>query len=529
MTRTTDHNIYQAFVEVARRTPQAIAVTDAGVEVSYAALVDRSRAIAAALIAAGIDKGDRVAIWAVNRLEWIVAGLGIQAAGGLLVPLSTRLRAAEVGGIMRRARAKLLFCDRGFGDYDFPEAVATQDLPDLRQVVCFDGASGLAVGFDAFSASGSGVDDATLDARITSISPEDLVDILFTSGTTGAPKGVPLTHRQSIAACEAMQTELLNFAPGDCFCVVYPFAHNAGYRAGWQMSLLYGVRVVPVRSYDAHDMLTMLAREKPVYVPAPPPIFRAMLDHPDRAQFDLSSVRIAATGGTDVPVSLVSDMRRDLGVRHVVTGYGLTETAGLGTTSHPGDPDEVIVGTAGRPHACLDIKCVDTDLREVPVGTRGEIVVRGEAVLTAYFEDPAATAAAFTPDGFFRTGDIGVFDAAGNLAITGRLKDMYLVGGFNCYPAEIEQMLRSMDGVTDVAVIGVPDARLGEVGHAFIVKDGCNAPTEAEVIAWARQNMANYKVPRGVTFVSQLPRNPQGKVLKTELNNMVSTPDRART
>jgi acyl-CoA synthetase (AMP-forming)/AMP-acid ligase II len=419
---------------------------------------------------------------------------------------------------------KLLFCDRSFGNYDFPEAIATQDLPDLRQIVCFDDPSSLSVGFGAFSTSGRGIDDATLNARIASITSEDLVDILFTSGTTGAPKGVPLTHRQSIVACETMQTEILKFEPGDCFCVVFPFAHNAGYRTGWQISLLYGVRTVPVRSYDAGDMLTLLARERPVYIPAAPPLFRAMLDHPDRAQFDLSSVRIAATGGTDVPVSLVSDMRRDLGVQHVVTGYGLTETAGLGTTSRPGDSDEIIARTAGRPYAGLEMKCVDTDLREVPAGTQGEIVIRGQAVLTAYFEDPAATAAAFTPDGFFRTGDIGVFDAAGNLAITGRLKDMYLVGGFNCYPAEIEQMLRSIDGVADVAVIGLPDARLGEVGHAFIVKDGRDTPTEAEVIAWARQNMANYKVPRGVTFVPLLPRNAQGKVLKTELSTMANTP-----
>jgi acyl-CoA synthetase (AMP-forming)/AMP-acid ligase II len=521
MTRTTDHNIYQAFVNVAKCLPQGIAISDAGAEVSYAALVDRSRAIAAALLAAGIDKGDRVAIWSVNRLEWIVAALGIQAAGGVLVPLSTRLRAAEVGGIMRRARAKVLFCDRSFGNYDFPDAIAAQDLPDLREVVCFDDAGDHAIGFVVFSASGSGVDDAAIDARIASITPDDVVDILFTSGTTGAPKGVPLTHRQSIVACETMQTEVINFAPGECFCVVFPFAHNAGYRTGWQLSLLYGVRVVPVRSYDAGDMLALLAREKPVYVPAAPPVFRAMLDHPDRAQFDLSSVRLAATGGTDVPVSLVGDMRRDLGVGHVITGYGLTETAGLGTTSRPGDSDDIIARTAGRPYSGLDIKCVDVDLRVVPTGTSGEIVVRGEAVLTAYFEDPAATAAAFTPDGFFRTGDIGAFDAAGNLAITGRLKDMYLVGGFNCYPAEIEQMLRSIDGVADVAVIGVPDARLGEVGHAFIVRNGRDTPTEAEVVAWARQNMANYKVPRGVTFIAHLPRNAQGKVVKTELSDLI--------
>ena len=522
MTPATDPNIYQTFVSVAQRWPQAIAVSDEGAEISYAALVERSRKVAAALMAAGIGKGDAVAIWSVNRLEWIVAALGIQAAGGVLVPLSTRLRAAEVSGIMRRARVRLLFCDRRFGSYDFPEAVACQELPDLQQVVCFDDAGDHAIGFDLFAASGSGIDDGAIDARIASITSDDIVDILFTSGTTGAPKGVPLTHRQSILACESMQTQIIRFEPGDCFCVIFPFAHNAGYRAGWQISLLYGVRVVPVRSYEAGDMLTLLDREKPVYVPAAPPVFRAMLDHPDRTRFDLSSVRIAATGGTDVPVALVGDMWRDLGVRHVITGYGLTETAGLGTTSRPGDPDEVVARTAGRPYSGLEIKCVDVDFNPVPSGTPGEIVVAGEAILKTYFEDPAATAAAFTPDGFFRTGDIGTFDAAGNLAITGRLKDMYLVGGFNCYPAEIEQMLRTIDGVSDVAVIGVPDDRLGEVGHAFVVKDSRGTLTDADVIAWARLNMANYKVPRGVTFIDQLPRNPQGKVIKTELGKLVS-------
>lgn len=507
---------YAAFADQVRRTPEALAVSDDGAALTYEELLRASRHVGAILLARGFEKGDRVAIWANNRLEWIVAALGLQAAGLVLVPLGTRLRGGEIADILARSGAKGLFADAGFGSYRFIDALAPFKLPDLRMIVCFDPQSQGAEDWDAFRRT-EPASDAALDARLNSISDGDLVDILFTSGTTGLPKGVPLTHGQSLIACRQYQQEVCRFTPGETFCVIFPFAHSAGYRAGWQLSLLNGVRVVPVRDTQADALLRLIGTERPSYMPAAPPVFQAILDCPDRRLYDLSCIRIASTGGTDVPVQLVHRMRAELGVAAVITGYGMTEAAGSVTNSHPDDSDDIVARTAGRPLSNLDVICVDAALREVPRSEQGEILVRGPQVFRGYFEDPAASRSAFTPDGFFRTGDIGMFDADGNLAITGRLKDMYIVGGFNCYPAEIERSLRKIDGVADVSVIGVADARLGEVGHAFIVPLSGRQIDEASVIAWCRANMANYKVPRAVTFLAELPRNAQGKVLKAAL------------
>lgn len=508
---------YTAFAAQAQRTPIAVAIRDEGQEFRYAALLRACRDVGRALMARNLAKGDRVGIWANNRAEWIIAALGIQAAGLVLVPLGTRLRGGEVADILVRSGAKCLFSDAGFGSHRFIDSLRSQSLPQLETIVCFDRDCQGGIYWNEFVQTPPAVTEAALDARIASVFGDDLVDILFTSGTTGMPKGVPMTHAQSLIACNVYQDDVCKLKVGDTFCVIFPFAHTAGYRGGWQVSLLNGVRVVPVRNTETQSLLTLLHTEKPSYLPAAPTVFRAFLEYSERHLYDLSSVRLASTGGTDVPAELVFRMRTALGVQAVVTGYGMTETGGSVTNSRPGDPDDVVAYTAGRRLSNLDVVCVDADLRPLPAGMPGEILIRGPQVFKGYFEDQAASKAAFTQDGFFRSGDIGKFDADGNLTITGRLKDMYIVGGFNCYPPEIERMIRTIDGVADAAVVGVPDPRLGEVGHAFIVRVPGSVVDEAAIIAWCRANMANYKVPRFLTFLADLPRNTQGKVLKAEL------------
>ena len=526
-------NIYQAFIASAQQHGDRLAVWDGDQKVTYGELVERSQRVGRALMAAGVKKGDPVGIWAVNRLEWVEAGLGVQAAGGVIIPLGTRLRGPEVASILARAGAKALFCDDRFGDYSFPGSLAKHALPALENIVVFGDPAKAAPPADARPAApvtpfaqfldrAEQVAPAELAARTAGVTSEDVVDMLFTSGTTGQPKGVPMTHSQSLVACEIQQLDISNFVPGDVFAVIFPFAHNAGYRAGWQVSLLNGVTVVPVRTYDVLEILQLIQKVKATYFPAPPTIFRGMLDEPRLVEFDLSSIRNAQTGGTDVPVQLIRDMRERLGVQNVTTGYGLTECAGSVTSCRPGDPDEVVARTAGSVLSNLEVRILDADDQPLPVGAQGQIAVRGPQVLHGYLNDPEANRKSFTPDGFFLTGDVGVFDADGNLTITDRLKDMYLTGGFNCYPAEIESVLRKLDGVADVAVVGVPDSRLGEVGRAFIVRRPGAELTEAQVIAWCREEMANYKVPRAIVFLEALPRNTMGKVLKAELRQKTS-------
>ncbi|MFD2580371.1 AMP-binding protein [Novosphingobium colocasiae] len=515
--------MFSAFQRSAAQHGELLAIRDGATRVTYGSLLARVRVLARALMAQGIAKGDRIAIWAVNHAPWIETALAIQAAGGVLVPLSTRLRGGEVAAVLERSEARLLFCDAGFGPYDFPASLAECDLPELGQIITFApvaaAKSGVreVISLDTFASQAAPVLDEALDARIASILPDDWADMLFTSGTTGLPKGVPMTQRQSLIACHQQQVDICHFEPGDVFPVIFPFAHNAGYRAGWQASLLYGVTVVPVRASDPAELLDLFSEVRATYVPAVPTVFQSIIDNPRLPEFDLSSIRLAAVGGTDVPVELVRAMQSRLGVQAVVAGYGMTEAAGSITSCRAGDPPDVVANTAGSPLSNLEVVCLDDELRPVARNVQGQIAVRGPQVLKAYYSDDAATAASFTADGFFLTGDVGILDDAGNLRITDRLKDMYLCGGFNVYPAEVERVMRGIAGVADVAVVGVADSRLGQVGRAFVVPRGPDLVTAAAVVAFCKDNLANYKVPRFVTFIDELPRNAVGKVQKAEL------------
>lgn len=513
--------LYPAFQQAAARFGAGIAIRDGDVSISWNELERLSRRAARALLSLGLEAGDCTSIWATNHWRWPVTGLAGQAAGATLIPASTRLKAPEIADFLRRAKAKILFCDPGFGSYDFVSTIAAEDLPDLRHIIVFDdvASAGRVMGWDSFLAHDA-ASDAALDARIASIRPDAVADIIFTSGTTGQPKGVPMTHAQSLIACEQQDRCVSRFVAGDVFAVTLPFAHNAGYRAGWQAAVLSGVTIVPVRSYDTLDLIKLIDREKVSVIPAVPTIFQAILDHPDRERYDLGSIRLALTGATTIPVALIEQMQAVFGVDAVSTGYGLTEAAGSVTHTRPGDAAATIATTVGRPLDNLEVVLVDREHRPVAPGGTGEIAVRGPQVMMGYYQDEEANRTAFTSGGFLLTGDVGVLDADGNLSITDRIKDVYLVGGFNAYPAEIEQRLRTLDGVADVAVIGVDDDRLGQVGKAFIIRrDGASLDAET-VIAWCRHNMANYKVPRTIAFVDDLPRNATGKVSKVELRAM---------
>lgn len=515
-------SLYRAFQDRARQFVGQVAVRDGLDDTRYEDLERDSGRVGQALLALGIAKGDRIGLWAVNHAQWIIAALGIQAAGGVLIPTGTRLKPREVAVNLRRAEARVLFCDRGFGSLDFVAGLLAEDIPTLERIVVLgDGpCEGRVLGWSGFLALGDGVVASLLDERIAEIGPDDLADIIFTSGTTGQPKGVPMTQRQSLVACEQQQLAITHFSTADRFAITFPFAHNAGYRAGWQISLLFGVRIYPVRSYDPLDFLKLIDAEKISVMPAAPTIFQDILDHPDFADYDLSSLRMASTGGTMIPVRLIERMQAVFGARSTFTGYGLTETAGSVTSTHAGDAPAVIATTTGQPIPGLQVKLIDRAGEPVAAGQPGEICVRGPQVMKGYYRDPVSDVGLFTDDGFLRTGDVGVFDVEGNLRITDRLKDMYIVGGFNTYPAEIEQQLCLMDGVADAAVIGVEDDRLGQVGHAFVVRRAGAAIGAEEIVAWCRNVMANYKVPRKVTFLDTLPRNATGKVAKPLLRGL---------
>ncbi|GHF58047.1 3-[(3aS,4S,7aS)-7a-methyl-1,5-dioxo-octahydro-1H-inden-4-yl]propanoyl:CoA ligase [Streptomyces mashuensis] len=511
----------------AERYADREAVVEGRARTTFGGLGARVERAAAACMAHGVMPGDRVAVWAPNGCDWIVAALGAVTAGAVLVPLNTRLKGAEAVRLLGRTRTSLLFVTGPFLGASYVATLRAAagvgagrgagplpGLPQLREVVVLAGEA--PAGFRSwkeFTEAGEAVPAEVVRARADAVRPGAAADITFTSGTTGEPRGAVISHDRTLRAFGTW-SDLAGLREGDRYLIVNPFSHTFGYKAGVIASLMRGATMVPQPVFAPEVLPALVAAERITVLPGPPTLLRALLDHPAREAYDLSSLRVVVTGAAVVPRALVDRLRDELGVPVVLTAYGMSEATGLVTMCRPGDPAEVVVRSSGRAVPDTEVKVVAADGTALPAGEPGEILVRGYQVMSGYFEDPEATAAAVDADGWLHTGDVGVLDADGNLSVTDRLKDMFVVGGFNAFPAEIEQVLCRHPEVAEAAVVGVPDARLGEVGRAYVVLRGPGRLSAGELIAWARREMANYKVPRTVEFVAELPRNASGKVVK---------------
>lgn len=482
-------------------------------------LLEQVRGFAAGLIARGVQHGDRVVIWAPNTRHWMVAALGVQYAGGTVVPANTRYTGSETLELVQRTDAVAAVLAGDFlgteriGDLASAAGGSLSATTRLRTVVRIplggsETASTDVEILDLEAVQGLATDAllADADARADAVTGDDVADILFTSGTTGRSKGVIALHRQTIAGARGWGANG-ELGERDRYLIVNPFFHTFGYKAGFLVCVLFGATVIPLAVYSTAETLRLIQDEKATVMPGAPTIFQTLLDEPTRPGYDLSSLRLAVTGASIVPVVLVERMQTDLGLETVITAYGQTETMGFITSCRPDDDAVTVATTCGRAYPGMEIR----------IGEHGEILTRGEMVMQGYLDDPENTAEAFTDDGWLRTGDVGEIDERGNLRITDRLKDMYINGGFNVYPAEIEQSLARLDGVVESAVIGVPDERMGEVGKAFVVRREGSALTEQDVLDFAAEHLANFKRPRSVEFVGSFPRNASGKILKTEL------------
>ncbi len=493
-----------AVARAAREFGDATAVADPeGLRLSYRSLGERVGTVSAALIEAGLEPGDRVAVWAPNGWRWPLAALGTLSAGGVLVPVSTRFTGPEALDVISRSGARALFVADDF--------LGVDRLAALRAAAAAEGVSldrlGLVVrvpgDWEAFERRGAGGPAlAAARSRAEAVRPGDLSDIMFTSGTTGRSKGAMTSHERSLGVARAW-AECAGLTLADRYLVVNPFFHTFGYKAGILACLVSGAALVPQAVFGAGQAMRLVEAERITVLPGAPTLYVSLLDHPERGSFDLSSLRLAVTGAADVPVALVERMRRELSFQTVLTAYGLTEAV-VATMCRPGDPPEVVSGTSGRAAAGFGVRVADS----------GEILLRGPNMMLGYLDDAEATKAAIDAEGWLHTGDAGRLDDAGNLTITGRIKDMYVCGGFNVYPAEVEGVLARLEGVAEAAVVGVPDPRLGEVGRACLVTRPGHVLAEADVLAFCRERLAGYKVPRTVVFRDSLPRNPSGKVLK---------------
>lgn len=502
----------------ARRWPDRDAIVEGELRLDYTQLAAGTERVARALIALGVAAGDRVAIWAPNIHEWILAACGAHAAGAVLVPVSTRMKGAEAADILARSGARVLVCIGDFLGHRFPAMLAGDLRPaTLQHLIVLRGAAGNGeLAWEDFLARADTVPAERVRERSSALGPDSVSDILFTSGTTGRPKGVMATHGAAIRAFTAW-SEVVGLDAGDRYLIINPFFHSFGYKAGWVAAFLRGATVYPHALFDADSVLALIERERISFLPGPPTLFLTMLAHPRLKEFDISSLRGAVTGSASVPPILIKRMREELGIARVTTAYGLTECGGCATVCDPADSAETIALTCGRALPGTEVRIADEQGRMLPAGEAGEVLLRGYHVMHGYFQDKAATYKTIDAEGWLHTGDVGVLDARGYLRITDRLKDMFIVGGFNCYPAEIERMLAEHPAIAEVAVVGVPDTRMGEAGCACVVLRPGASLTENELIAWSRERMSNYKVPRHVRVLDALPMNASGKVPKREL------------
>jgi acyl-CoA synthetase (AMP-forming)/AMP-acid ligase II len=500
---------------------ELLAVRDDQTSMSYIQLAAAADGFGAALVDSGVEPGDRVGIWCFNCADWVVAVLGIFAAGGVLVPVNTRFKGPEAADLLGRSRAKVLVTVTDFLDTDY--VALLQDtgtpLPELATTVVVRGPvpTGAVSWADFMDRAGSESAEE-VRRRSAALTADDPSDILFTSGTTGVPKGVVMTHGRTLTIATDW-VAMTGLSAGDVYLQVNPYFHMFGLKAGILASVAAGATMLPEPVFDVDRVLARVASERVTVLPGPPTLYQSILDHPAREDHDLSTLRVAVTGAADIPVELIRRVDAELPFSKVITGYGLTEGGTACGTSDDDDP-EAVATTVGRPRPGFEVRIVGEGGRAVAPGEAGEVLLRGGSIMLGYLDDPEETAKVLTEDGWLHTGDLGTLDEAGRLRIVGRVKDMFIVGGFNAYPAEIENALLRHPSIAQAAVIGIPDARLGEVGMAFVV---LTQPASSEdIVEWSRNQMANYKVPRAVEIVDALPLNATGKVMKETLRQRAS-------
>jgi acyl-CoA synthetase (AMP-forming)/AMP-acid ligase II len=371
--------------------------------------------------------------------------------------------------------------------------------------------------WDDFISAGQVVSRDDAMASIDAVTSETVSDIMFTSGTTGHPKGVMLTHGQSLRA-HGWLAKVMDFRAGDRYLIIPPFFHTFGYKAGWMACIVHGVTILPEAVFTVDKVLRMMDEHKISILEGPPTLFQGILDAPDRGSYDLSSLRVTMASAAAVSPELIRRMREELNAEITHSAYGMTEGTSLTTTTLPFvDSFEDITTTVGRASLDTEVIVVDDNGVEVPRGTPGELFVRGYNVMQGYWDEPVKTAETITEEGWLRTGDIGVMDDRGFVRLTDRKKDVIFVGGFNVYPAEVERLLGQHPDVEAIAVVGKPDARLGEVPVAFLEVRPGSELTEEAFLEWAAQRISNFKAPRRAIVVDGLPRNASAKILKTDL------------
>ncbi|MDH4363261.1 MAG: AMP-binding protein [Acidimicrobiia bacterium] len=513
--QTISHNLAATIAAHAER--EALVVRHQGIRWTYRELGERVDELARALVARGFAKGDRIGIWAPNCAEWVLVQFATARIGVILVNINPAYRSHEVQYALRQSGCKGLFAATTFKTSDYVAMVGEvrAELPDLEQVV-FLGTDD----WTALLAEAPSVPAARLDEIDATLTPADPINIQYTSGTTGYPKGATLSHR-NIVNNAYFVAEGCNYTPEDRVCVPVPFYHCFGMVMGVLGCTTHGSTiVVPADAFDPDATLAAIAEERCTSVYGVPTMFIAELASPRFESFDLTSLRTGIMAGSPCPVEVMKQCIERMHMDEVTICYGMTETSPVSTQTATDDPIDKRVGTVGRVHPHVEIKIVDPETGEtVERGRPGEFCTRGYSVMIGYWNDPERTAEAVDADGWMHTGDLGVMDAEGYVNIVGRIKDMIIRGGENVYPREIEEFLYGHPRIRDVQVIGVPDERYGEEIMAWVqTEDGAEITVE-EVREYCQGKIAHYKIPRYVAVTQDFPMTVTGKIQKFKLRD----------
>ncbi|GKS94975.1 AMP-binding protein [Acidovorax sp. SUPP2825] len=534
------------FSDMAQRQPdrEALVSVHQGLRYTYGQLHTEVRRLASALLGLDLNPGDRVGIWSHNNAEWVLMQLATAQVGLVLVNINPAYRTSEVEYALNKVGCKALVTMARFKTSDYlgmlrelapqwaagtPGALQSDRLPQLRTVVWIDGAPGDAAGggdppgllrFSELMARGD-AQDARIDAVAATLDANDPINIQFTSGTTGFPKGATLTHR-NILNNGFFIGECMRLTPEDRLCIPVPLYHCFGMVLGNLACLTHGAAIVyPSDGFDPLKVLETVQAERCTGLHGVPTMFIAELDHPSFAECDLSTLRTGIMAGSPCPIEVMKRVVSDMHLSEITIAYGMTETSPVSCQSSTETPLDKRVSTVGQAQPHLEIQIIDPESGAVvPVGERGELCTRGYSVMHGYWDDPAKTREAIDDAGWMHTGDLATMDAEGYVNIVGRIKDMVIRGGENVYPREIEEFLYRHPQVQDVQVVGVPDARYGEELCAWIIpKPGTAAPTEDDIRAFCKGQIAHYKVPRYIRFVAEFPMTVTGKIQKFKIRD----------
>lgn len=487
------------------------------------------------LLGMGIGKGDHVAIWATNYPEWLILFFATARIGAVLVTVNTNYKEAELEYLLSNSDSKALFICDGIKDIDCekiiysvcpelktskPGELRNEKLPFLRYVVSLDNWYDGMYNWSQIPYFGVLISNEEFNAIKHSIDPDDVVNMQYTSGTTGFPKGVMLTHNNIVNNGKAIG-DCMKFSSRDKLCIPVPFFHCFGMVLAIMAAVTHGAAMVPLLWYTPMKVMHAVEYEKCTAVHGVPTMFIRILEHRDFSRYDFSSLRTGIMAGSPCPVKVMRDVVDKMHMSEITITYGQTEASPACTMTTVDDPLEIRVNTVGKEMPFMETKIVDPDTGEdLPDGTPGEFVVRGYNVMKGYYKMPEATAAAIDKDGWLHTGDLAIRDANGYYRITGRIKDMIIRGGENIFPKEIEDFIYTHPDVVDVQIVGVPSEKYGEEAYAFVIKRPGSSVTEKDIQTYVANNMARHKVPSYVEFIDQMPMTASGKIQKFVLRDM---------